>query len=255
MKNRSIPGRSLALACGWLALLNPELKALLVSVDFERNADPHLFSGVEAAASAANDAFGVAGVWNMLAFPLNPPLATNPAFTNLVDSTGAASAVDMAITGTVGGVDQSFLTHSLTGDYLYFNDANTSATITFLLSDLMPSGEFAFYAYSSDYSSGAFEITLDTDGDQDLGDETAMTVTNVVDGYFASVRATGSGQILGMLAPTGALSSHWAGFQIASVPEPGGPLLLMVAAGCAAILRRARGKRAPARSGESGRGA
>ena len=70
---------ALLLACSCAA---GELQADLFSVDLENTFGPHAMSGPEAAATAANPAFGAANVWNQLALPeISPPVPIRPSAT------------------------------------------------------------------------------------------------------------------------------------------------------------------------------
>ena len=80
----------------------------VISVAFKTNnpaGNSPPMSGPEAAATLANPSFGAANVWNNLHVEWAPPLTTNPAWTNLVDSTGQTTGVSLSINGTVLPVD------------------------------------------------------------------------------------------------------------------------------------------------------
>src|SRR3974390_1912579 len=82
------------------------MTAQLYSVAFKTNnpsGNSPAVSGNEAAATAANPAFGAANVWNNLFSPY--ALQANPSWSNLVSSTGTASNVGFSITGTFGPAD------------------------------------------------------------------------------------------------------------------------------------------------------
>jgi hypothetical protein len=210
-------------------------KHMLVSVAFKTNTpfgNSPPVSGPETAATNANPLFGAASVWNNLQVGYGS-LDTNPAWTNLLDSTGAATAVNLSITGTIGAFDFWALYDPSTNDslrsgYLFWNsnEANNSGfgpgestTINWKLTGLPPSTTFDMCVYGTlaDYTR-SFDMTI-------------QGVTQTVPTYlystapapgcvlFTNIMSDASGTISGVGAGQGenldvANEANWSGFQI-----------------------------------------
>jgi hypothetical protein len=201
--------------------------ALLISADFGSGfagAVQPLFSGVEPKAAALDPAFGAANVWNDLTTGV-AGLITDPSFTSLLDATGAVTSVALSITGTVesfNGVSPT--ASSLTRDYLYWNTGPVlSSTLSWTLSGLVPGATYAlvFYGANTDVDR-SFDMSIDG-----VGSVGAVPTANGVqpDPLYVVVTASAGGLISGTAAGN-AFEADWAGFQIASIPEPSTALLL-----------------------------
>ena len=118
--------------------------------------------------------------------------------------------------------------NAVVGEYLFLGDQNGAYNADFTISGLVPSGAYDIYLYGGGPTFGSYlgqglncDITIDTDGDGNLADETAVTIAEqaaptVISGIFAD----GSGSILGLFADNGGLESEWAGFQLNEAFEP-----------------------------------
>src|SRR5262249_42585914 len=93
---------ALVLVVGSAASAHADLISVaLQSSSVTSSAGPQTFTGVDAEAAGISSLFAAANVWNHLQVPSSPTV--NPTFANLVDSTGAATTVGFAISGTVRG--------------------------------------------------------------------------------------------------------------------------------------------------------
>ncbi len=204
----------------------------LINMDFQRDED---FT-VTMTGAGPNGGFGGAGdVWNDITF--TPPgwFYQDPCMVNLVDSTGSATGVDFTSTGVIGAYSVGWMgTNDLTPDGLYVwpgNDGSlpdgtpitSTDDVAWELSGLAPGGSYQMANYSSASTSYNLDMTIDTDGDGDLSDETPFTV--VVDEFPAitSIIAGASGTIIGSATTSAGVSEgHWSGFQLIQDADPVG---------------------------------
>src|SRR5271165_2456848 len=190
-----------------LATVHPS-QAQLYSVAFKTN-NPYgntgPMSGNEAAATAANPAFGAANVWNNLFAP--PALDTNLSWSNLVNNTGAASRVSFSITGAVGPTDftpwepapnnprSAFLFWNSWQDGLGAYGAGESTNISWQLTGLQPNATYAMFFYGSlPDQNRYFNMTIGNTTQQvwSYNDYVAHPLTGTL---FAAVRSDASGTI------------------------------------------------------------
>jgi hypothetical protein len=216
-------------------------------------------SGNEAAATAANPAFGAANEWNNLY--TYPALTTNPSWSNMVDSTGAASNVGFSITGTVGPVD--FTPWEPAPDpvrtaFLFWNSwqngqgaygPGESTNIAWALMGLKPNATYAMFFYGGLADTNRyFSVTIGGTTQQvwAYNDSISHPLTGTL---FATVYSNASGRITGTGDGSGsgwsgsANEANWAGFQIVELspttPEPSSLILLGSGVlGIAGMLRR-----------------
>ena len=211
-------------------------QANLISVDFQWDGDgdhnyqqvaPEYFAGVEASAAAANPLFAAASVWNYAETDVAYTYFTySGSYPSLVDSTGAATSVGLSMAGSGGyyGFNTKWVSGDyLRNDYLLLYTANGTTTLSWDLSGLSPDTPYAFYFYNSKADiSGTiyytpFDMLVDTDGDGDLGDETAYYVNG--DGTPAMAVSDASGVIRGEMLPIDGFGT-WAGFQVGGFGPP-----------------------------------
>jgi hypothetical protein len=220
--------------------------ALLISADFGNGfagGSQALFSGVEPKAAALDPAFGAADVWNDLT--TGPAgVVTDPSFGSLLDSTGAATGVTFSITGTLDSYNGvSATASSLTRDYFYWNASlGISTTLAWTLSGLVPGASYrlVFYGANTDVERS---FALGIDGAGIVGAVPTASGSDP-DPLYVVVTAGAGGVISGTAAADPAFEADWAGFQIASIPEPSTGLLVAGCLGLFALGRKRAGRAA-----------
>jgi hypothetical protein len=240
------------------------MMAQLYSVAFKTNnpaGNGPAMSGNEAAATAANPAFGAANTWNNLFSPWS--LETNPSWSNLVDSTGATSNVAFSIIGTVGPVDFTPWEPApdpMRSAFVFWNSwqngqgafgPGESSSISWELTGLQPNATYAMFFYGGVPDMNRdFDMTVGgtTQAIWSYSDYFSHPLTGTL---FARVYSDASGAISGVGAGVGSgwsgssNEADWSGFQIVELspttPEPSSLLLLgSGAAGLLGVWKRRR---------------
>jgi hypothetical protein len=217
----------------------------LISVAFKSPDNPFglvpspNISGPESAATSANSLFGAANVWNNLDFHFGI-LTTNPAFTNLAASTGAATGVDFSITGAVLPVDLYLFVPTpdpLRSTFIAWNSNSErpgpaeSTSISWTLIGLAPNTTFDMFIYGSRTDQNrSFDMTIEgtTLNIPTFGSTSSQPPDGVL---FAHIVSDASGTISGTGTGIGssvgsAHEANWSGFQLVQVPEPSSLVLL-----------------------------
>ena len=131
------------------------ISVVFTSVNEYGSGGPGDISGPESTATAQNPLFGAANVWNNLSSAFGV-LTTNPSWTNLVDSNGNATGVELSIVGTVQPVNVYpynpgfYAGNPLRSYYLAWNSngpGGESDSITWALSGLAPNATYDMCAY------------------------------------------------------------------------------------------------------------
>ncbi len=197
---------------------------------------PGTYSGVE-------PIYGFGDVWN--AFDVNGHTGNTTNQTlNLVDSFGNPSPVNFTVIDTVSGWSNNSA-EVLVNDYLFVGVGSADASSLWEITGLVPGGVYEMYAYGGVGRDAL--ITVDTDGDGDLSDETP-TLVNAGGFLFADLLPDANGRILGEVAvgTAGNGEGNWSGFQLratdlpAVVPEPASASLVLLGLGAAMMRSRRR---------------
>jgi len=210
--------------------------SLLISVVFKTDSpfgNSPTVSGPEPAATDANPLFGSANVWNNLQALFN--LNMNPSWSNLVDNTGAATGVNLSITGTVGATDfwgfNPVVRSPLQSPFIFWNSwtngggafgPGESTSITWTLTGLAPSSTFDMCVYGSfadidrsfDMTIGNTTMSIPTFNNAESPQPNCVLFTNITSDGHGTISGVGAG----VGDSTAALNeANWSGFQLVEV--------------------------------------
>ena len=149
------------------------------------------------------------GVWNAITLPGHPNVAQDPSF-ELVDANGDDSGVTFSLTGTVSSWTNDAGNDALANDYLFVNAGNANPSAAWEISGVTAQSEFTFYAYGG--IARDMLLTVDTNGDGDLSDETPTSVGTA--GLEFTGTAGSDGRIIGSIDPGNSGEANWGGFQL-----------------------------------------
>ena len=182
----------------------------LISVDLQGSnegalfpSEPVLMSGFEVRAGIVTD------VWNAINIPGHPNTATDPSF-DLLDSNGDETGVSLSFTGTISSWSNTPGNDPLTDDYLFVNAGNADVSAAWELSGLSPLSEFTLFTYGG--IARDMLLTVDTNGDGDLTNETPTNID--INGFEFTGTVGANGSILGSIDPGASNEANWGGFQL-----------------------------------------
>ena len=188
----------------------PPVPDSLISVDLQGSnegalfpSEPVLMSGFEVRAGIVTD------VWNAINIPGHPNTATDPSF-DLLDSNGDETGVSLSFTGTISSWSNTPGNDPLTDDYLFVNAGNADVSAAWELSGLSPLSEFTLFTYGG--LARDMLLTVDTDGDGDLTNETPTSID--INGFEFTGTVGANGSILGSIDPGASNEANWGGFQL-----------------------------------------
>jgi len=188
----------------------PPVPDSLISVDLQGSnegalfpSEPVLMSGFEVRAGIVTD------VWNAINIPGHPNTATDPSF-DLLDSNGDETGVSLSFTGTISSWSNTPGNDPLTDDYLFVNAGNADVSAAWELSGLSPLSEFTLFTYGG--LARDMLLTVDTDGDGDLTNETPTNID--INGFEFTGTVGANGSILGSIDPGASNEANWGGFQL-----------------------------------------
>ena len=148
----------------------PEIVAeTLWNVDLQGNGNGGALGQLAPPLDMTGEATGLGGTWNHLTIGGHPTTSSNPSLA-LVKSDGSSSSVNFNITGTVSGWSQAG--NPLFSDYLFVNAGNADASIDWRITGLDSGESYSLILYGG--VARDIQITIDTDGDGSLADETSV---------------------------------------------------------------------------------
>lgn len=191
----------------------------LWNADLQGNGNGGAFGQLEPPLNMSGSVSGLGGTWNHLTINGHPTTSSNPSF-NLQESDGSPSSVTFTITGTVSGWSQSG--NALYADYLFVNAGNSDPAIDWQITGLDSAETYTLILYGG--VARDVRITVDTDGDGSLADETdvfapangSVIVENITP--FPGANAL----ILGRAQGGNNGEGNWGGFQLLIPSDAGG---------------------------------
>jgi hypothetical protein len=220
------------MAAALAALSAPAQADIIYSVNFGPNAPfagraPVSFTGVESQAAAADSAFAASHIWNNLTDAPDPTFTTNPSFSGLVDSTGAASGVGISFTGSIGAANDvpidSSGSNAVENEYFLIGGTDTAS---YAITGLPANTRVALYLYAPNftlYDSG-YPTNKPSRGYQLTANGSVISVASGPnDNALAFLTTDASGDISGVWS-SGVNEGDLSGLQLAygdtPVPEP-----------------------------------
>ena len=129
---------------------------------------PVLMEGIE-------PLYGYGNIWNAFNVPGHDlPALVDPAM-QLVDSEGNATGVTFGITGNISGFSYGNVV-PLVQDYLFVNAGNSDVSVTWSITGLKAGSTYELYTYGGGVVNRDIGLTVDEDGDDDLGNNQVENV-------------------------------------------------------------------------------
>jgi len=182
----------------------------ILSVDFQ--GIPGIFADFPVLMEGATiQADLLSGAWNALDITGHEDVEIDPSWTDLVNALGNPTSVGFSITGTVSSWTNGPSGAPVFDDYLFVNAGGADASVTWQISGLVPNSSYTFYPYAA--IARDMSLTVDTNGDGELGDETP-TLVPTLDFVEFSVTSSASGNITGTIDPGNSGEANWGGFEL-----------------------------------------
>jgi len=153
----------------------------------------------------------LSGTWNALDITGHDGSDTDPSWTGLVNAQGNPTNVGFSVTGTISSWTNTDSGAPIYDDYLFVNAGFADPSMAWEITGLNPNSSYEFFPYGA--IARDFSITVDTDGDGDLGDEVATRIPPQ-SGVMFSVTSNASGSITGTMDPGNSGEANWGGFEI-----------------------------------------
>lgn len=203
-----------------------------INVDFNNEAITYTGSGAAGGSGSQT--------WNGVRFPNGDGGAGSvqtTSATNLLDSTGTATTVDLAVKHT--GSYSYGRNHALMSDYASINrgEPMEDLVLDFTLSQLQP-GVYDLYLYGVDDTNRRTVFTVGGTSKTTAGGSTGASIGAGDYVLFAGLQVGQNGQLTGTWSAFGTEKyAAFNGLQLVAVPEPAA-LTLLLAGGLATLARR-----------------
>ena len=188
----------------------PTPSADILSADFQ--GIPGVFPSNPVLMQGASPASGyLSGIWNALDVTGHDGTDTDPSWTDLVNAQGTPTSVSVNITGIISAWTNPSAGAAIFDDYLFVNAGNADPDIAWNISGLRPASTYKFRPYGG--VARDHTMTVDTNGDGDLFDETPTRVPPA-SGVEFTVTSDSNGQISGTITPGNSGEANWGGFEL-----------------------------------------
>lgn len=182
----------------------------VLSADFQGipgifNQDPILMEG------GTRQADYLSGTWNALDITGHDGTDTDPSWTDLVNAQGNATNISFNITGIISSWTNASAGTPVFDDYLFVNAGNADQDMEWNIAGLFPNRTYKFFPYGG--IARDLTMTVDTNGDSDLNDETPTRVPPK-GGVEFTVTSDATGKIIGTMTPGNSGEANWGGFEI-----------------------------------------
>lgn len=153
----------------------------------------------------------LSGTWNALDITGHDGTDIDPSWTELVNAPGNPTSVSFNVNGIISSWTNTSAGTPIFDDYLFVNAGNADPDIEWNIAGLFPNSTYKFFPYGG--IARDFTMTVDTNGDGDLSDETATRVPPQ-SGVEFTVTADGTGKIIGTMTPGNSGEANWGGFEL-----------------------------------------
>lgn len=167
----------------------------------------------------------LSGTWNALDITGHDGVQLDPSWANLVNAQGNPTNVGFSVRGTVSSWTNTDSGAPVFDDYLFVNAGGADVEASWVITGLQPNSSYEFVPLAA--IARDMTITVDTNGDGDINDETPTRVP-VQQGVKFNVTSDASGNIAGSISPGNSGEANWGGFELrGALPgAPGGELLI-----------------------------
>ncbi|MGD1979800.1 MAG: hypothetical protein PVJ98_10425 [Akkermansiaceae bacterium] len=151
------------------------------------------------------------GTWNALDITGHDGTTIDPSWSGLVNAQDTPTNVGFNVTGTISSWTNTPSDRPIFDDYMFVNAGNAGASMTWQITGLAPNSSYRFFPFGGVVRD--FSITVDTNGDGDLADETP-TLIPPVSGVEFTVISDATGVINGSMDPGNSGEANWGGFEL-----------------------------------------
>ena len=153
----------------------------------------------------------LSGTWNALDITGHDGTDVDPSWTNLVNAQGNPTSVSFNVRGTISSWTNADSGSPIFDDYLFVNAEGADFNMAWEITGLNPGSTYKFFPYAA--IARDFSITIDTNGDGNLGDETATRIPPQL-GLEFMVTSDATGRINGTMDPGLSGEANWGGFEL-----------------------------------------
>lgn len=151
------------------------------------------------------------GTWNALDITGHAGTMLDPSWSELVNAQGTPTNVGFSVTGSISSWTNTTVENPIFDDYMFVNAGNAGPSMTWQITGLTPGDTYQFFPFGGLVRD--FSITVDTNGDGNLADETPSLIPPL-SGVEFTVTADANGAINGTMDPGNSGEANWGGFEL-----------------------------------------